>query len=456
MGIISLVRSTWTWSYAALSISVLLLIGTAIKGIPTKNRKANAILSILNNQLSELPLTILALDIAFYLWLSITGTAQIGVSGLVRFFNYINVISAMGLLFLLKRSYDTKHAVEEFLRNLSKEKKVLTELPGFDSPRFWRQILSPIHAPQNCLIHENIYYWTPNEQGRVMSDDGWETALEMALDIYRPKTIEGGDNRPVFVYIHGGGWTSGNKLQTGPLLTELISRQWVVVSVGYRVTSKSPYPVQLIDCKRALRWIKDEINIYGGDPTNIIVGGDSSGGHLAALLALTPNRPEYQPGFEHVDTTIQGCVPQSGSLDLPDLKNYSHHDGRTRFIKEVARREGSAESEDNLRFLTEHSPLHNVQQANVPFMIIHGDLDNMTPVQSARDFVQEFKSKSKASIDYLEIPGGHHCFHVFPSPRTWYTVIATAEWLEANFDHNKDMAKPSVAGKNQGQDLVEW
>ncbi len=149
------------------------------------------------------------------------------------------------------------------------------------------------------------------------------------------------------MYIHGGGWTTGSKSLTGPLLTEMVSHGWVVVSIDHRLTAKAGYPTQLIDCKRALRWIKDEIRIFGGNPNNVVVAGDSSGGHLAALLALTPNLPEFQPGFESADTSVKGCVALGASLDLTDLKNYSRHEARGRFVKDVAKRDGSAESAES-------------------------------------------------------------------------------------------------------------
>lgn len=127
----------------------------------------------------------------------------------------------------------------------------------------------------------------------------------------------------------------------------MVSHDWIVVAVDYRTTAKAGYPTQLIDCKRALRWIKDEIRTFGGNPNNIVVAGDAAGGQLASLLAMTPNLPEYQPGFENVDTTVQGCIAMSADLDLVDAKNYSNHDARGRFISVVAKRSGSAESAES-------------------------------------------------------------------------------------------------------------
>lgn len=190
----------------------------------------------------------------------------------------------------------------------------------------------------------------------------------------------------------------GSKKVVGPLLTEMISYDWIVVSVNYRLNSKAGYPTQLIDCKRALRWVKDEINVFGGNPHNIVVAGDSAGGHLACLLASTANQPEFQPGFEQVDTTVQGVLGLSAVVNLVDVDNYSNHNCRGRFIKEVAKREGPPESKEStyscgtfwncrgnhgyltqnrgystiadLNFLTEHSPRFTINGAGVPCMII--------------------------------------------------------------------------------------
>ncbi|CAO3571155.1 unnamed protein product [Mortierella alpina] len=344
-----LARSMWAFSYAAASFVTLVLTWVAITGAATRNRKINIALCILSNQLSELPLTVMCLDACFYTWLNITGTFQ--ESLLVRFFYYTNIITAIGLLYLFKRSLDVQEPSQQFLNELSKESKDWVELPGMASPRFWQQLLNPFHWPRDCTIHHNIPYWTQQEQLDAQQNDGWESVADMTLDIYRPNTVQGGDERPVLFYLHGGGWTSGSKQLVGPLLTEMIFHEWIVVSVNYRLNSKHGYPAQIIDSKRALRWVKEDIRAFGGNPANIVVAGDSAGGHIAALIALTANQADYQPGFESVDTSVQGCLGLSPVLDLVDLKNYSNHDARTRFIKEVAKRDGSAQSAESNVFI---------------------------------------------------------------------------------------------------------
>ncbi|KAG9324416.1 hypothetical protein KVV02_004436 [Mortierella alpina] len=448
-----LARSMWAFSYAGASFVTLVLTWVAITGAATRHRKINIALCILSNQLSELPLTVMCLDACFYTWLNVTGTFQ--ESLLVRFFYYTNIITAIGLLYLFKRSLDVQEPSQQFLDQLSRESRDWVELPGMASPRFWQQLLNPFHWPRDCTVHHNIPYWTQQEQLDAQQNDGWESVADMTLDIYRPNAVQGGDERPVLVYLHGGGWTSGSKQLVGPLLTEMIFHEWIVVSVNYRLNPKCGYPAQLIDSKRALRWIKEDIRAFGGNPANIVVAGDSAGGHLAALIALTANQADYQPGFESVDTSVQGCLGLSPVMDLVDLENHSNHDARTRFIKEVAKREGSSQSAENLKFLTEHSPIFRIKGAGVPFMIIHGDTDSLVPVQHSRAFVNEFRNTCTAPIHYLEVPGGHHCFHLISSPRSWYCAIAAGQWLNHYFDGVPQRLKDSQQ-KREVHEVVEW
>ena len=72
----------------------------------------------------------------------------------------------------------------------------------------------------------------------------------------------------------------------------------------------------IVDVKRAIAWVRDNIADYGGDPDYLVVTGGSAGGHLAALAALTPGDPAFQPGFEEADTSVQAAVPFYGVYDF--------------------------------------------------------------------------------------------------------------------------------------------
>lgn len=136
------------------------------------------------------------------------------------------------------------------------------------------------------------------------------------LDILRPD-IDDLAGAPVLLQVHGGAWTVGRKDQQGqPLMYRMARKGSICVAINYRLAPRDYFPAQILDVKAALAWIKEHIADYGGDPSYVAITGGSAGGHLAALAALTPNAPEWQPGFEDVDTSVQAAVPFYGVYDF--------------------------------------------------------------------------------------------------------------------------------------------
>jgi len=97
--------------------------------------------------------------------------------------------------------------------------------------------------------------------------------------------------RPVMVWIHGGGWVIGSATESAATARNLAAlADCVVVSVDYRLAPEHPAPAASDDCSAVVGWLLDNAGEVGGDPARLAVGGDSAGGHLAALVAL-----EYGP-----------------------------------------------------------------------------------------------------------------------------------------------------------------
>ena len=67
----------------------------------------------------------------------------------------------------------------------------------------------------------------------------------------------------------------------------MAERGWICVSMAYRVSPRNTWPAHIVDVKRALAWVKENIADYGGDPDFVAITGGSAGGHLTALAALT-------------------------------------------------------------------------------------------------------------------------------------------------------------------------
>ena len=97
---------------------------------------------------------------------------------------------------------------------------------------------------------------------------------------------------PVYVYFHGGGWTSGDKASLTKYCASQAEGGMVVVNVNYRKAPRFQMAHVLADANAALAWVRQNIAGYGGDGSRIVLGGDSAGGQIAALLTAASFRPE--------------------------------------------------------------------------------------------------------------------------------------------------------------------
>lgn len=247
------------------------------------------------------------------------------------------------------------------------------------------------------------------------------------LDVYRPAAppLAGA---PVLVQVHGGAWIVGEKRQQAlPLMHHLAANGWVCVAPNYRLSPKATFPEHLVDVKLALKWVREHVAEHGGDPSFVVITGGSAGGHLASLVALTAGDPEYQPGFEDVDTSVAACVPFYGAYDL--LGRYGGR-GADGMYGGAARWLMKADPVADRDAFERASPLDRVGPQAPPFMVVHGTLDSLVPVAEGRAFAAALREHSQEPVVYLELPGAEHAFEVFHSIRSEATVRGVHRFLE--------------------------
>jgi len=247
------------------------------------------------------------------------------------------------------------------------------------------------------------------------------------LDIYRPR---GGCARaPVLLQIHGGGWVMGNKHEQAlPLIHHLAARGWVVVTPNYRLSPRARFPDPLVDCKRALAWVRRNISAQGGDPAFVAVTGGSAGGHLAALLALTANDPRLQPGFEAADTTVAAAVPFYGVYDFTD--RHALKGSGTGMVEWLEKTVMPCPPAADPALWDLASPIMQVRRDAPPFLILHGTHDSLASAAEARLFADRLRSVSRNPVVYAELPGAQHAWDIFRSVRAMESVHAVARFLE--------------------------
>jgi len=292
----------------------------------------------------------------------------------------------------------------------------------------WRYVtVLPIRQPGVSRVRNIVYH---KAKGK-----------DLKLDIFKPETPLG--NRPVALYVHGGGWVIGNKKQQGLMsMNALAARGWVGVSINYRLSPSATFPDHLLDVKRAIKWVKENIAEHGGDPNFIVIMGGSAGAHLAALAALTPNDLEFQREFPNVDTSVQGCVGYYGVYDFTDRDGqWPHNMFRLVILERMVMKRRFKDAEEEYR---KASPIHRVTADAPPFFLVHGDRDSLAPVDESRALQRELLGASKEPVVYAEIPGANHAFEIFPSVRSAAAVDGVARFCD--HIHARHVAAKREAG----------
>jgi acetyl esterase/lipase len=250
------------------------------------------------------------------------------------------------------------------------------------------------------------------------------------LDVYRAR-VPRTPLSPVILQIHGGGWTTGTKDSQGrPLMNHLARAGWVCVAANYRLSPRGRWPDHLVDTKLALAWIRQHIHEHGGDPSRIVVTGGSAGGHLSAMVALTQNDPAYQPGFADVDTSVTAAIPMYGAYDM--VETFTAF--RSRLGRKVAGWVGAlvlgtTPDRDSGTYV-DASPVAHVgpDAGQTPFLVVHGTVDNLVPVEQARRFVAQLR-EAGADVTYVELAGAPHAFDVFHSAWEHASTTGIEWWL---------------------------
>lgn len=245
-------------------------------------------------------------------------------------------------------------------------------------------------------------------------------------DIWRRRDLPRDGRAPVLVQVPGGAWVLGwRRPQAYPLMSHLVSRGWVCVSLNYRVAPLHTWPDHIVDVKRALAWVKENIAAYGGDPNFVAISGGSAGGHLSALAALTADDPKFQPGFEDADTSVAAAVPVYGRYDWFSTEAK----GRPEFVglleKLVVKRKFSTHRD----IFVDASPIRRVRADAPPFFVLHGHDDSLIPISEAQEFVDELRAVSKAPVAYADLPNAQHAFDIFGSSRAHQSAEAVARFL---------------------------
>ena len=232
----------------------------------------------------------------------------------------------------------------------------------------------------------------------------WSASLYLDMLLPSPLPIT---PAPAVIYIHGGGWSEGTKCAgLSPWLNPLLAAHgFITVSITYRLSRFASFPAQIHDVKAAVRWLRAHAEQYQVDPERIGVWGDSAGGHLAALLALTEGVPELEGncGSPEYSSRVQAVIARCASYDFLHPGGELINDAPSPVTQLFG---GTVSEREELMRLG--SPITHVHPDAPPFQIVHGTLDETVPFEQAERFVPALKSVTRSEVDFLPISEVYH------------------------------------------------
>lgn len=153
---------------------------------------------------------------------------------------------------------------------------------------------------------------------------GRRGAYEHLLDVYLPRTHK--EPRPVVLYVHGGGFRILSKDSHWIMGLAYARRGYVVFVVNYRLAPRHPYPAALEDCADAYAWVVANAGRFGGDPSRLILAGESAGANLVAsmTIAATHDRPEpFARKIFETEIVPRATLPACGIFQVSDTERFA-------------------------------------------------------------------------------------------------------------------------------------
>jgi acetyl esterase/lipase len=248
---------------------------------------------------------------------------------------------------------------------------------------------------------------------RIEANVRYSLHPETVLDIVQARA-PALKNRPGVIVIHGGGWIQGDKeSMLEPFCLPFVEHGFVVANVEYRLAASATAPAAVNDVLEAAKWFRDRATDYKVDPNQIIVTGNSAGGHLAMMLGMAPESAGLGPSIK-----IAAIVNFYGISDVPDQLQGPHL--QTYAVTWVP------EQPYRLDLAKKLSPITYVRKGLPPMLSIHGDADSVVPYQQSVRLTKELKAAGDQA-ELITVPGGNHGFPPEEMSKLWPQIF---KWLK--------------------------
>ena len=249
--------------------------------------------------------------------------------------------------------------------------------------------------------------------------DAWfgHTRKDLKMDIIYPEDAD--RQYPCIVWICGGAWKLMDRSAHLAYLTELARNGFVVASVEYRTTNEGPFPIQLMDVKAGIRYLKAHSERYCIDPERIGVMGESAGGYLAAMAALVEDKAYDVGEYTSYSSKVQAACPWYPPSDVTAFSYPSVVEAAVSMESLLLGKNVAQHKEEALAIC----PISFVSKDAPPFLIIHGDDDHTVPF-SQGEILHDRLAAAGADVRLLVLEGADHADMQFFQKEIWQRITA--------------------------------
>ena len=261
-------------------------------------------------------------------------------------------------------------------------------------------------------------------EGTIMNSDipyAQDTLKKHLLDIYLPHNAKG--KIPLVIWIHGGAWRMNDKFADmdymKSTIKSLIENNYAIASIDYRFSTTAVFPAQLQDCNAAIDFLYKNADKYNIDKDRFAVMGFSAGGHLASMVGLSNNENirNFRMKDEALNFKIKAVVdfygPTEmlvGSMMLKDLDTFA--------IKKLL----GARALERPDLAEIASPTSYVDKDDPPFLIVHGEKDELVPVSQSY-ILQSYLKLNNVKNELIIVKGAPHFGVMFDSEKIRSKVL---------------------------------
>jgi acetyl esterase/lipase len=257
-------------------------------------------------------------------------------------------------------------------------------------------------------VNDPIYYL--DEEVTYAQADAWfgHVTRDLRMDIIYPQTE--GKKYPCIVWVCGGAWTQMNRGAHIPYLSDLARRGFVIASVDYRLGHEAPFPGAIIDIKAAIRYLRAHAKRYSINTEKFGIMGESAGGYLAAMTALTSGKEFEAGGYLEYSSAVQAACPWYMPCDLPKLEKENAF--KFPFFN------GSSSDAEYCRYI---NPVAYITPKAPPFLLLHGSDDLVVPLEQS-EIIYEALVARKIDVRFVVLKGEGHSGPQFFQKPLWELI----------------------------------